>query len=48
MENELLEDLIYWQSIIYDYTKNKIGSKYDYIIALKNADRIKQQLEYCY
>ena len=48
MENELLEDLIYWKSIVYDYTRNKMGSKYDYIMALKNINNIENQLEYCY
>ena len=48
MENELLEDLIYWKSIVYDYTKNKMGNKYDYVNALKNINEIERQLEYCY
>lgn len=48
MENELLEDLYYWKSIVYDYLKNDLGEKYDYIMALKKINEIETQLEYCY
>lgn len=48
MEDELLEDLIYWKSIVYDYLQNNLGNKYDYITALRNIENINAQLEYCY
>lgn len=48
MENELLEDLYYWKTIIYDYTKNKLGSKYEYLTALRKINEIENQLVLCY
>lgn len=48
MENELLEDLIYWKTIVYDYTKNKIGNKYECLMALRNINEIESQLDLCY
>ena len=45
MENELLEDLIYWKSIVYDYVRNNLGNRYDYVMALRNINNIENQLE---